>query len=381
MTHIAKAVEAIEEDPADPADPTDPAEPVEGVDPEAALEVEEVEALTATGSAAERDRVLTRMQREIARSISGSRTLQPLERVLVAGYDMPGLTNAEIMEVPVEELTGLPDTGSYSSRCAASYGAAVGQLGGGLMSQNLRKEELRFTGTLERLELPLAVAALLLLTFLGVWNIGLNKEYQKVNQAVSYWRDTAVKFMIPTNMEDAGNLDPPPKWIVDYSKNFTGRTLDNQFRTDPVRTSYEQMTYLRARLRQEVLSLKRELGQGGDFEQPQSALKGATYVLDVLDNTREKGARPSIRSIKSTYNRGNNTTPDNVTVTMDVTFFAEDTATGTEHFEAFRSAIESHPWHIGFNPARTDPLENGEGITVERITIKMDVSKTEEASS
>jgi hypothetical protein len=66
---------------------------------------------------------------------------------------------------------------------------------------------------------------------------------------------------------------------------------------------------------------------------------------------------------------------------MDVTFFAEDTATGTEHFEDFRSAVESQPWHLDFNPARTDPLENGEGIIVERITIKMDVSKTEETSS
>jgi hypothetical protein len=375
-THIAPAAVVAEEDSSELGE--------EG-DVEAEFDDEEEEFLEehadATGSAADRDQVLARMRREIARSISGARTLQPLERVLVAGYDMPGLIGADIMEVPVEELGGLPDTAACSSRCAAAYGAAVGQLGGGLMSQRLRREELRFTGTMERLELPLAVAGLLLLTFLGVWNIGLDKEHQKINRAVTYWRDAAVSFMVPASMEDAGNLSPPPKWMVDYARNFTQRTADGEFRTDPARTSYEQMTYLRGRLRQEVLSLERELGQGGDFEQPQSALKGVSYVLDVLDNTRGEGARPSIRSLKSMYNRGNSTMPDNVTVILDVTFFAEDTATGTEHFEAFRGAIEEQPWHLDFNPAKTDPLENGEGIIVERITIKVDVSKTEEATS
>jgi len=330
---------------------------------------------------AQRDEVLTRMQREIARSISGARTLQPLDRILVAGYEMPGLIGSDIMEVPVEALAGLPDTASCASRCAAAYGAAVAQLGGGLMHINLRKEELRFTGTMERLELPLAVAGLLLVTFLGVWNIGLGKEFDKVNNAVCYWRDNAVRFMIPPNMARGGNLEAPPKWILDYTKKYTFKDPEQQYRVDPDRSSYEQMTYMRSKLRQDVTTLERQLGQGGDFDQPQSALKGATYVLDILDDTREQGARPSIRSLKSTYSRGTSASPDSVIVTMDITFFAEDTVKGTEHFEAFRSAIESQPWHIDFNPAKTDPLENGEGISVERITIKMDVTKTEEAAS
>ena len=335
----------------------------------------------AEGTEAAREQVLARMRREIARSVSGARTLQPLERVLVAGYDMPGLIGTEILDVPVEALDGLPDTASCASRCATAYGAAVAQLGGGLISQSLRREELRFTGTMERLELPLAVASLLLLTFLGVWNIGLDKEHKKIDRAVSYWRDSAVGFMIPPNMEDAGNLNPPPDWMAKYVKQFTGRSPEGEFRTDPELSSYGQMEFLESRLKGMVVGLEKELGQGGDFVQPQSALKGATYVLSVLDDTKAAGARPSVRSLKSTYNRGNSTTPDSVVVIMDITFFAEDTATGTEHFEAFRGAIEEQSWHLDFNPARTDPLENGEGIIVERITIKMDVSKTEEATS
>ena len=371
MTHIAPAAPVEEEGAAAPDAEAELLEKEDAFDEPA--DEGDVEAARA--------QVLARMQRELARSISGARTLQPLERVIVAGYDMPGLIGSEILDVPVVSIEGLPDTAACASRCASAYGAAVSQLGGGIVSQSLRREELRFTGTMERLELPLAVASLLLLTFLGVWNIGLDKEYKKINTAVSYWRDAAVSFMIPPNMEDAGNLNPPPDWMAKYVKNFTGRTPENEFRTDPELSSYGQMDYLESRLKGMVAGLEKELGQGGDFVQPQSALKGATYVLDVLDDTKSVGARPSIRSLKSTYNRGNSTTPDSVVVIMDITFFAEDAATGTEHFEAFRGAIEEQPWHLDFNPARTDPLENGEGIIVERITIKMDVSKTEEATS
>jgi len=377
LTHIAPAVPAEEE--VAPAELEDEDEELGFGLAEEEDRLEEPSGVEDTEAA--REQVLARMRREIARSVSGARTVQPLERVLVAGYDMPGLVGSEILDVPVEALGGLPDTASCASRCATAYGSAVAQLGGGLINQSLRREELRFTGTMERLELPLAVASLLLLTFLGVWNIGLDKEHKKIDRAITYWRDSAVGFMIPPNMEDAGNLNPPPEPIANYVKRFTGRTPDNEFRTDPELSSYEQMEWLETRLKVQVAGLEKELGQGGDFVQPQSALKGATYVLSVLDDTKAAGARPSIRSLKSTYNRGNSTTPDSVVVIMDITFFAEDAATGTEHFEAFRGAIEEQPWHLDFNPARTDPLENGEGIIVERITIKMDVSKTEEATS
>ena len=328
----------------------------------------------------QRQQVLARMQRELARSISGSRTLQPLQRVLVAGYDMPGLIGSAILDVPVEALTGLPDTASSASRCAAAYGAAVAQLGGGLMKSSLRREELRFTGTLERLELPLAVAGLLLVTFLGVWNIRMGKEFDRVNDAVRYWRDSSVAFMIP-GIGRTGNLDPPPAAIKKYTDSTTGEISQGLYRDDEFRSRYEQMTYLRTKLKQEITKLNKELGHIREMPQPQSALKGVTHILDILDDTRAEGARPSIRYIKATYNRGSSSRNDEVNVVLNVTFFAEDPGTGTTHFESFRRKVEAQPWNMEFSTVTTNPLENGEGISIDRIKIKMDVSKTEEAAS
>jgi hypothetical protein len=390
MTHLASPVAEVNEEEGageEPEEDLDELEVVAEIDeePSEPAETSETEAET-EGRDALRQQVLARLQRELARSISGARTLRPLERVLVAGHEMPGLIGSEILDVPVEALTGLPDTGAYASRCATAYGAAVAQLGGGMLHSSLRREELRFTGTMERLELPLAVASLLLVTFLGVWNIGLGKELDRVNSAVRYWRDSAVAFMIPAQKHLRGNLDPAPASIRTYTARTTGEiSRDSKGRTtyrdDEMRNRFEQMTYMRGKLQQEIAILKRELGQGGDITQPQSALKGATYVLDILDDTRENDARPSLRYLKADYSKASSTRGDNVVVTLDVTFFAEDTATGTEHFEAFRREVESQPWHIEFSPARTDPLENGSGISVERIKITMDVSKIEEATS
>jgi len=55
------------------------------------------------------------------------------------------------------------------------------ELGGGLLQPRLRREDLRFTGKFERLELPLAVFSLLLFTLLAVQLIVINKQI--------LWRD------------------------------------------------------------------------------------------------------------------------------------------------------------------------------------------------
>ncbi len=392
MTHIPGPVAQQEE--AEPEDESedDAEEALESVFDEEEFAQEEVtegevtgeELFEAAPSSNEQEeqrlQVLARMQRELARSISAARTLRPLERVLVAGYDMPGLIGSEILDVPVEALTGLPDTGSSASRCAAAYGAAVAQLGGGMVSSSLRREELRFTGTLERVELPLAVAGLLLVTLLGVWNIRMGKELDRINDAVRYWRDASVTFMIP-GIGKRGNLDPPPATIKQYTDSTTGEIEKNLYRDDELRGRYEQMTYLRTKLKQEIAKLNKDLGHIREMPQPQSALKGVTYVLDVLDDTRAEGARPSLRYVKASYNRGSNTRSDTVMVTLDVTFFAEDSGSGTTHFESFRRKIEAQPWHIKFDPVTTEPLENGGGISIERIKITMDVSMTEDPTS
>ena len=330
----------------------------------------------------QRLQVLARLKRELARSISGARTIKPLQKVLVAGYDMPGLIGVDILDTSVEELSGLPDTATAASRCAAAYGAAVGQLGGGLVDSSLRREELRFTGTLERLELPLAVAGLLLVTLLGVWNIRMNKDMKQVNDGLLLWRESTVAFMNGDPKNGVrGNLEYAPKSISSYTERTTGQSEPRVYRDDDDRNRYEQLTYIRGKLQMEIDALKRELGQGGDITQPQSALKGLTYVLDVLEATKENGARPSLRSVKADFTKGSRSQPDRVMVTLGLTFFAEDTLAATRHFEGFRADIESKPWLIEFTPAKTDPLDTGEGISIKTLKISLDVNKAVEEAS
>ena len=369
LTHLPKeAAQLVDEDEAEAEE-----QPLE-IEEEASDETVDVEG--------QRLQVLARLRRELARSISGARTIKPLQTVLVAGYDMPGLIGVDILDTPVEELSGLPDTASAASRCAAAYGAAVGQLGGGLVESSLRREELRFTGTLERLELPLAVAGLLLVTLLGVWNIRMNKDLKQVNDGLLVWRESTVSFMNGEPKNGVrGNLEYPPKSISSYTERTTGKSEPRVYRDDDDRNRYEQLTYIRGKLQMEIDALKRELGQGGDITQPQSALKGLTYVLEVLEATKENGARPSLRSVKADFTKGSRSQPDRVMVTLGLTFFAEDTLAATRHFEGFRADIESKPWLIDFTPAKTDPLETGEGINIKTLKISLDVNKTVEETS
>ena len=372
LTHLPKE--------SGPADETDEAEDIEGE--EQPVEHEEESSDGSVDTEEQRLQVLARLKRELARSISGARTIKPLQKVLVAGYDMPGLIGTDILDASVEELGGLPDTATAASRCAAAYGAAVRQLGGGLVESSLRREELRFTGTLERLELPLAVAGLLLVTLLGVWNIRMNKDLKQVNDGLLLWRESTVAFMNGDPKNGVrGNLEYAPKSISSYTERATGQSEPRVYRDDDDRNRYEQLTYIRGKLQMEIDALKRELGQGGDITQPQSALKGLTYVLDVLEATKENGARPSLRSVKADFTKGSRSQPDRVMVTLGLTFFAEDTLAATRHFEGFRADIESKPWLIEFTPAKTDPLDTGEGINIKTLKISLDVNKAVEEAS
>jgi hypothetical protein len=251
-----------------------------------------------------------------------------------------------------------------------------------LIESSLRREELRFTGTLERLELPLAVAGLLLVTLLGVWNIRMNKDMKQVNDGLLLWRESTVAFMNGDPKNGVrGNLEYAPKPISSYTERTTGQSEPRVYRDDDDRNRYEQLTYIRGKLQMEIDALKRELGQGGDITQPQSALKGLTYVLDVLEATKENGARPSLRSVKADFTKGSRSQPDRVMVTLGLTFFAEDTLAATRHFEGFRADIESKPWLIEFTPAKTDPLDTGEGISIKTLKISLDVNKAVEEAS
>lgn len=318
-----------------------------------------------------------RIRRELGRTISAARTAHPLQTIYVCGSDIPGLVGSSILEVPVRLLecfdaeSGAPS--EARGQLVVAYGVALRQMGGGVLEPSLRREELRYSGAFERVELPVAVVALLLVTLLGVWNIFLYKDLDNSNEALKYWRDSANNWLMGKPKEgQKGYLEDPPDKIKKYVDAIEQDTEHNRF---------EQMQEVRRLLNIEIKNLEKELGQDAEISYPQSALAASTLVLDVLEKGGEAMGRPSLRRVRSTYHSGKSGgRADSVDVTMDVTFFAENQADAVANYEAYRTALKQKPWCIEVEDRPTKALENGKGISVQSLTIQVDVSKSTPAA-
>jgi hypothetical protein len=329
------------------------------------------------------DQAIRRIRRELGRTISAARTLFPIEAVYVCGFDLPGLVGSPILDVPVHPLdvfgpkdgevgedSQRPESGSAAgSELVVAYGAALRQLGGGELNPSLRREELKYSGALERLELPIAVVALLLVTLLGVWNIFLSKEREWADQKLGIYRDTTRTFLLGDRKSGrAGNLRNPTEDVNRLVKSWDVPTKA---------TKLDQLTNLRRELETETKKLEKDLGQDTEIPQPQSALTGLTLVLDVLEKQGTEVARPSLRKVVSAYQkaRGGSTKSDTVRVTFDVTFFADTAALATNFYDQFKRELKDKPWYVDFEEHTSQPLDDGKGIFLSGITVIVDVNK------
>ncbi|MAF64951.1 MAG: hypothetical protein CMJ84_04735 [Planctomycetes bacterium] len=322
--------------------------------------------------------LVRRIQSELARTISAARTINELQAVFVCGLDLPGLAGGEVLGLPVQPFDTLETEGDGGgASIAVAYGVALRQLGGGVLQSSLRREELKFSGAMERLELPLAVVALLLVTLLGVFNIFISKEEQYVDQALYSWRESSNNFMIGKG--GRGNLEYPSDELRRYVKQTCGDLRAGVHNDDPDRNRFEQLTYIRSLLNKEIRTLEKKLGQGSEVTQPQSAFRGMTLVLDVLHAAEQEGARfgrPSLRKMRSTYTPGRSGKPDTVRISMDAAFFAEDSTQATVQFETMVEELRAQGWCESVKSRGTDTLEDGEvGIWVEGLDIVVDLVK------
>lgn len=329
------------------------------------------------------DQVIRRIRRELGRTISAARTVFPIEAVYVCGFELPGLEGSQILDVPVHRLdvfgpkdgevgedSQRPESASGAgAELVVAYGAALRQLGGGELKPSLRREELKYSGALERLELPIAVVALLLVTLLGVWNIFLSKEREWADQKLGIYRDTTRTFLIGDRKSGrAGNLRNPSDDM---------RRLIESMSQPTKATKMDQMTNLRRQLETETKKLEKDLGQDTEIPQPQSALSGLTLVLDVLEKQGTEVARPSLRKVVSVYQkaRGGSTKSDSIRVTFDVTFFADSAALATNFYDAFKRDLKDKPWYVDFEEHTSTPLDDGKGIFLSGISVVVDVNK------
>ncbi len=325
------------------------------------------------------DQAIRRIRRELGRTISAARTVAPIEAVYVCGFELPGLEGSSILDVPVKKLdvfetgegngVGERSAGSGSgAELVVAYGAALRQLGAGRLAPSLRREELRYSGALERLELPIAVVALLLVTLLGVWNIFLSNERKWADQKLAIYRDTTKTFLLGGKGRLAALRNP--------SEDMT-KLLNSMTPTSKV-PKLDQLTNLRRQLEAETKKLEKDLGQDTEIPQPQSALTALTLVLDVLEKQGTEVARPSIRKVTSVYQkaRGGGTKGESVRVSFDVTFFADSAALATNFYDQFKRELkQGHPWYVDFEEHSSVPLEDGKGIFLSGIAVVVDVNK------
>ncbi|MFT7485789.1 MAG: hypothetical protein ACI9F9_001639, partial [Candidatus Paceibacteria bacterium] len=298
------------------------------------------------------DEIVSRIRRELARTVSGARTVNELLGVHVCGFLLPGMIGEDILGVPVKELEAC-EIDEYEGEvheeydtAAIAYGAALGQMGGGVVNASLRREELRFSGALERIELPLAVMFLLITTFLGVRFMFLEKEYKAIQNNLTFILDSSVNYMIPDPKSGRpGSLEFPSERIVNYVKSTTGKVPGSdpvEIRVDPLRDRYGQLMQIKTLLNSEQRELQKTLGNDTDLVLPQSALKGLTMVLDHLAQSGGKYGRVSFRMVAANFHSSPRD-GDSVTVTLEMCFFADSSTVATQNYEQWFADLEKEP--------------------------------------
>lgn len=322
------------------------------------------------------EQTIKRLRRELGRTVSATRTAHPIQSILVCGLDVPGLVGSEILDVPVQHLEiaveGGP-TGAASANFVAAYGAALRQLGGGTLTPSLRREELHYSGAFERIELPLAVVCLLLVTLLGVWNIFLHKEILVVDQTkLGQWRNRSIEMLIGNPKQGvAGTLRSPSDKVKKFVQN-----IDEE--VDLTKT--EQVRQLKQTIEEEIRKYEKDLGVDQEIAQPQSALAALVLVLDVLEDVATEKERPSIRRLKASYINGKGQKDDRVKVALDYSVFADSQLLATQMHERLIEELNKKPWIATRVDAKAaDPLEGGKGVYVENQVVEVNLAKAQKA--
>ncbi len=335
------------------------------------------------------DELVQRIRRELSRTVSAARTSNELTGVYFSGFSLPGLVEGDILGIPINALEGFElegferaESGGYGD-CAVAYGAALNRMGGGIIRPSLRREELKFSGAMERLELPVAVMCLLITTFLGVWYMYLGEERRSIDSDLQFMLDSSVNYMIgdPKNGKP-GNLRYPPEALANYVEKNTGRVPGSDppaYRADPIRNRYEQLVYVRSSLQDHQRELQKQLGHDTEQQQPQSALKALTLVLDQIATDDDRYGRMAFHKLDADYNAATTRNGDSVTVVMDVAFFDESSAAASSNYEALINDLRDQPWCLEVDYSSSDPIDGLErGVFLPSLRVNVDVSKSGE---
>ena len=345
-----------------------------GEDAEAEVEPEESEEVTAERVA----QTVRRLRRELGRTLSAAQTEGGIEAVYVCGHAMPGLTDEPLFDVPVLPLDVFPVTqGENDQVLTVAYGAALRALGGGALSPELRREDLRYSGKFERLELPLAVFSLLLCTLLVVKLMvtTFQLEWRDAGKPgdegdMMRWAQASSAALLPDpERGSVGRLkDPPP------AVKAAIEAVERPAETDQ-RTTYQRLFAVKQELLDAITELNLKVGVTTEFKQPQSALRATTLVIGLIEELGDEIGRFSIRRLEANYRKEKSNSPDYVEVRLDMDFFAEEDVTASSHYSTLQRAVRDEDWCLEFPERPSKPFPEGGGLSFEGLTVHVDVSK------
>jgi len=318
-----------------------------------------------------------RIRRELARTLSGARTTNPIENVYVCGHDLAGLAGEMLLEVPVQPLPfALPGV-ELPRDFVIAFGVALRGFEGGTLKPHLRREELRFSGRFERLELPLAVFSLLLFTLLFVQYIVLDKQLEwrdegdlakNIKGDMQIWLESSNTRVFPdASSTRTVRLSKPPADLKNYAATA-------QAGGDKLRTKYEEIQHINALIDGQIKTLSKELGQSSDIHQPQSALTATTLVMNEI-STMGEDARIGVRQLEANFQKGSGTKEDSVIVKFDADFFGANSLEATNLYNRLERQVKGRPWCIAFEGKSNKELANGKGIQADGITVQVNVDK------
>ena len=314
-----------------------------------------------------------RIRRELGRTLSGARTLNPIEAFYICGWELPDLIETELQDVPVYELDVFEEDGGQPAQGTAplvvAYGVALRLLGGAKIEARLRREELKFSGAFERIELPLAVASLMLVTLLGVLCIFEWKQIKLRTGDVHLWLQSSINYMYGVPKEGTpGNLKYP--W--DDLDRYVERAWEVD--SDLGVSRREQLRQVERMVQLEVHKLDEDLGNTGEITQPQSALEAMTRVLALVDELGDDIGRVSIRKVWSTTRTGGFGKQENVEVRLDMSFYAVNASVATSHYDRFKNALGDQVWATDVSARGTSEFDGGGGIYTNDLTVVCDLA-------
>jgi Tfp pilus assembly PilM family ATPase len=317
-----------------------------------------------------------RIRRELARTLSGVRTASEIQTIYLCGQPLPGLSGETLDGISLQPLAIVPGAGERAKELVVAYGAALHGLGAGSLRPRLRREELRFTGKFERVELPLAVLTLLVFTLLFVKFIVYEKQIEWRDEGdlaqghpgdMQLWLEASNQRMLPDPKNpQAVRLPDPPADILRYAELAASGG-------DAARTKFEELQRIRALLKDHIRRLQRDLGQVSEIKQPQSALEATTLVMGLLEGLPD--VRFGVRSYDAAYQHGQAGRDDYVQIKMDLDFFGADSVEATSHYNDVETAFESQPWCVDFEGKTSKVLPDDKGIYVDGLTILVNVDK------